>query len=256
MQNSSRAMRGLLKKKLNCFLVTLLFSLWFGESFAGVAEDLLAAVQVKISAEAQSILENNPHLDLAAIKDHSGSGVLHLAAGISHLETLRIILERRYSRELLLMRNINGETALHVAVRGPIQIIELFLSQPDAAELLSVQSHSGRTALHIAVESDHDLTIEHILRAEGGQKSSELLHGQKTSPLGLALQRGNVRAVSAFLRAGLSADKVHIQGEVFSIRGFLERLGRKGALGPGHKQILDLILGLESESGFGWREMP
>ncbi|KAL1559398.1 hypothetical protein AAHA92_09744 [Salvia divinorum] len=122
---------------------------------------------------------------------------------------------------LVLAKNFNGETALHLAAKkwdGLLVIIVLLQihhnwlqSLPqnlqDANDLLRTKNERGNTALHELLLSDQGATAEYLIRQD--PELSYIRNNKSQSALYLAVRSGNVDCVSLMLRLCSDEERVN-----------------------------------------------
>ncbi|MFI4984293.1 MAG: ankyrin repeat domain-containing protein, partial [Rickettsiales bacterium] len=110
-----------------------------------------------------------------------------------HTDIIEEILKNGNARELLLAKNNDGNTPLHLAVsQGHPDIIEEILKNGNARELLLAKNNDGNTPLHLAAKNGNILVVNAMLdaaRKMGVGAQAELLlapNSNGDTPLHLA----------------------------------------------------------------------
>ncbi|RDY03711.1 Protein ACCELERATED CELL DEATH 6, partial [Mucuna pruriens] len=154
---------------------------------------------------------------LSAVFDkvtRSGDSLLHVAAHLGK-EQIAELISHEFP-ELLIRRNVRGDTALHVAVRSKNSAIVNFLlahyakvkSKHDEMkdkEITRETNEYGNTPLHEAVYCRNVDVIKNILFADESVVHS--LNKSKRSPLYLAVVIGNVQILNLLLQIPFPADQ-------------------------------------------------
>ena len=148
---------------------------------------LHVALQYKQFEAVSSIVRLSPSLVYSV--DSRSNTPLHIAARIGDLSTVKLIL--RQSEEgrwetggqpnLLMMLNMDGDNALHVAVRhGNREVVEELISR-NSEELARIKNCAGESALFLAVDrQDYALASSILDRAPDcsfeGRHGMNVLH--------------------------------------------------------------------------------
>ena len=110
---------------------------------------------------------------------------------------------RQLNPESLKTKNKDGRLPIHCAVIGnaTLNIIKLLYHQyPDS---LGIADHKGFTPLHFAAQDDRDHLITFLVEMYPGAKNMQTVDGNLYTPLTLAQERQNERAVR-LLHPGVS----------------------------------------------------
>jgi ankyrin repeat protein len=110
---------------------------------------------------------------------------------------------RQLNPESLKTKNKDGRLPIHCAVIGnaTLNIIKLFYHRyPDS---LGITDHEGFTPLHFAAQNDREHLITFLVEMYPGAKNMQTVDGNLYTPLTLAQQRQNERAVR-LLHPGVS----------------------------------------------------
>lgn len=137
------------------------------------------------------------------LRDHNGSGPLHLAA-ITKPGDVKATLVKEAMVEMLIRRaadieakSRDGRTPLHLAVViKSVPVVKLLIDNCADKEALDV---NGRTPLHLAVVSG-DEAVTRLLREEGADR--EARDGDERTPLHLAVVSGYEGIVRLLIECG------------------------------------------------------
>lgn len=217
-------------------VLAMLFNSQF--SFGGVAEDLVRATTSGLAFKVQTILEENPQLNLGAIRIDGRGGLLHLALWGGSLEVVKMFLDQSASAQLLAMQDENGDPPLAslgswkpMGTREFLKVLQLVLKRPDSREILAIRCRNGDTLMHRIVYWNEPEVMRLLLDHPA---YSELLSLKDESPLGssamhLAVSTGTMRVGKIVLDA-LVARRDLSSLEVLDNSG-TSALGLAGSLG-------------------------
>ncbi|QCD87773.1 ankyrin [Vigna unguiculata] len=144
----------------------------------------------------------------------AGDSLLHVAAHFGSEEIAELIC--CHFPELLIRRNVRGDTALHVAVRSKnLTTIKLILSQYAIEkskhdclkdkEITREANEYGNTPLHEAVYSGHFGVVEEILHAD--EPVVHYPNKSNSSPLFLSVMSSDVKILNLLLQIPFPADQ-------------------------------------------------
>lgn len=135
-------------------------------------------------------------------KDLLGNTTIHYICKNGNLKFLEFVFSRRISKDLILIRNENQQTCLHLAcVRGNTDIVRYLLKiQNDhSMDLLDRKDADFNTMLHLACLNDRYQTAELLLKHGSNLDSRNI---QNMTPLDICCIRGNLGLAKLLIRYG------------------------------------------------------
>ncbi|KAM3405922.1 hypothetical protein ACQJBY_000142 [Aegilops geniculata] len=144
------------------------------------------------------VLNANP----SAAYQHDSNGLLpvHIAAMMDRKVAILILLERH--RGCIALRDKQGRSFLHIAVRNKVRrIVKYACQEPVFGPILNARDNDGNTALHLAVEVEDLETFCHLLkkpevllnvRNNKDQTPLDIARSKKVTNFSYLLNPGNV----------------------------------------------------------------
>ncbi|KAL1216493.1 Protein ACCELERATED CELL DEATH 6 [Cardamine amara subsp. amara] len=166
--------------------------------------------------------------------DNQGNSILHLAAGMCHVHIVEYTVSK--FRNLLQKKNLEGETALHVAARaGNLSVVEILvksITEFSYDMLIVSKNNKGDTALHAALKGKHADVAFYLVGVR--QVVSFDFNNDEVSPLYLAVEAGYLQLVHKMLQSSSLETKL---ASMFNGRSVVHT-----AMGAKRRDILALIL--------------
>lgn len=156
------------------------------------AQNTLAHVAAKHGNKVivHHIVANFPHLILE--KNLNGDTVLHLASKAGDLSVIKALLPSlAEGNKLVRERNLRGNTALHEALLNGREVVAQYLIQQDS-EMLYYQNNQGDFALYLAAEAGFAACVSSILQHCTDQERITQQFLEK-SPIQAAIQKKEER---------------------------------------------------------------
>ncbi|XP_023636138.1 protein ACCELERATED CELL DEATH 6 [Capsella rubella] len=190
---------------------------------------------------------------VACLKNDKGDSMLHIAAGLGHLELVENIISECPS--LLLEPNWNDQIPLHAAARaGRLAVVKTLVSSiAYFSARLSSEEERGRFNLYVLKDIDGDTPLHASLKGphletalclvNANKHESFLENNEGLSPLYMAVEAGGLAIVKAMLE-GLGNN---VQGQISNLASKIE--GRKwlvhAAMKAKNIDVIDAILNKE-----------
>ncbi|CAN6315356.1 unnamed protein product [Urochloa humidicola] len=196
-----------------------------------------AATQGKVARLNQLVDPEDPSILSSTMPQLNTA--LHLAAVHGHAAFAGEVLDK--NEELLVARNDDGDTPLHLAAKaGKLEVAELLISRAiawpqDQKSPLIMTNKVGNTALHEAVRSHRGAVAEALLDADPSRAYD--LNEEMESPLHMAAREGLVHVVRKIF------DFTWVEAEyVPSVAVSGSGTALHQAVLGGHTKIVDIML--------------
>ncbi len=141
---------------------------------------------------------------------HDGQSLLHLAAVSNNTYALQRLVAEGISINI---RNQQGLTPLHIAVKGPLELVKTCI---DLGADIELKDNIGRSALHNAIDYNKPQTADHLLRSGADIESKDR---DNHTPLSRAVETKQWALVKHLILKGANVDVS--TGDGWSVGKFL-----------------------------------